>query len=172
AFNSINIQQPTPLHYKTNTSIVYNFQALHSSLASTPYYILSKQKYKIMANSTLKKITCIAMLCMVFQTLTNPHATASAVVTCGGVTKSLAPCMAYLRGTGGPTPTFNCCGGVRALKNMARTPADRRTACNCMKTAASRMKGLNYGNAAKLPNQCGVRMSYTLSPNINCNTIQ
>ncbi|XP_074313780.1 non-specific lipid-transfer protein-like [Silene latifolia] len=123
-----------------------------------------------MTNSTLDKIACMMVLCMVFQTLTNPRAVASAAVTCPGVTKSLAPCMTYLKGTGGPTPPPNCCVGVRTLKGMARTTADRRTACNCMKTAAGRMKGLNYGNAARLPNQCGVRMSYTLSPNINCNT--
>ncbi|KAK9734256.1 hypothetical protein RND81_04G126600 [Saponaria officinalis] len=118
--------------------------------------------------TTLKKLVCMIMLCMVVMTT---HGKVGAVaITCGGVTKSLAPCMAYIRGSSGVTPPAKCCAGVRALKGMARTPADRKTACNCMKTAAGRIKGLNYGNANKLAPQCGVTISYTFSPNTNCNT--
>lgn len=102
-------------------------------------------------------------------TLVNPRAAEAAVTTCGMVSKTLAPCMAYLKGSGAGGPPRNCCDGARALKAAAQTTADRRMACNCMKTAASKTKGLNYNLASRLASQCGVQASYSFNPKVNCN---
>ncbi|CAN1277177.1 Non-specific lipid-transfer protein 3 [Linum perenne] len=62
-------------------------------------------------------------------------------LTCGQVTSGLAPCVGYLRGSGPPTP--GCCNGMKGLLAAARTTADRRQACNCLKSAAGNVPGLN-----------------------------
>ncbi|WP_219816177.1 MULTISPECIES: non-specific lipid-transfer protein [unclassified Arthrobacter] len=96
-----------------------------------------------------------------------PHA--EAAVTCGLVSGKVAACIGFLRGGPGPSPA--CCGGIRALNSAAATPADRKTACTCLKSAAASIKGMNYGKAAALPGACGVRIPYPISPNTNCNAV-
>uniref|UniRef100_A0A803L3E4 Non-specific lipid-transfer protein n=1 Tax=Chenopodium quinoa TaxID=63459 RepID=A0A803L3E4_CHEQI len=92
-----------------------------------------------------------------------PHAEA---ITCGQVTSSITPCMSYLTGVGSPSPA--CCGGVKSLNSMASTPADRKAACGCLKTAAGAMKSLNMANAASLPGKCGVSIPYPISTSTDC----
>lgn len=121
-----------------------------------------------MANAMLKKLVSFVVICLVVETLTIPHVV-EAAVTCTVVTKSLGPCIAYLKGTGATAPPPNCCVGVRSLNSAAQTVADRRMACNCMKTAAAKTKSINYKVAARLAAQCGVHISYSFNPNINCN---
>jgi hypothetical protein len=57
---------------------------------------------------------------------------------------------------------------VRSLNSAASTTADRRAACNCLKSAAARVGGLVAGNAASIPAKCGVSIPYTISPSIDC----
>ena len=116
----------------------------------------------------LKKLVSLIVIGMVVLALAAPR-TVEGAVTCTVVTKALGPCMTYLKGTGATAPPANCCAGVRSLKAAAQTVADRRMACNCMKTAAQKTKSLNYKVAARLASQCGVRMSYSVNPNVNCN---
>ncbi|CAN6221801.1 unnamed protein product [Urochloa humidicola] len=59
-------------------------------------------------------------------------AASEAAVTCGQVNSAIGPCLAYARGQGSG-PSAGCCSGVRSLNSAARTTADRRTACNCLK---------------------------------------
>ncbi|KAJ3674341.1 hypothetical protein LUZ60_004957 [Juncus effusus] len=87
-------------------------------------------------------------------------------VTCGDVTVTLRPCTAYLTGKG--TPSGQCCGGVKSLKGKVRTVADRRTACNCMRAEAARVKGMRYDLVNSLPRQCGVNLGFTIDLN-RCN---
>ncbi|KAG9443606.1 hypothetical protein H6P81_014946 [Aristolochia fimbriata] len=98
-----------------------------------------------------------------------PHA--EAAVTCGSVATAVAPCLGYLRGTGGAPPA-GCCSSIRGLNAAAKTPAERKTACNCLKSAAGSISGLNYGLAARLPAACGVNIPYKISPSTNCNQVQ
>ncbi|CAN1134183.1 Non-specific lipid-transfer protein 5 [Linum perenne] len=91
-------------------------------------------------------------------------------LTCGQVTSGLAPCVGYLRGSGPPTP--GCCNGMKGLLAAARTTADRRQACNCLKSAAGNVPGLNPALAASLPGKCGVNIPYKISTSTNCNTVQ
>ncbi|CAN4126257.1 unnamed protein product [Withania somnifera] len=109
------------------------------------------------------KIACLVVLCMV---VVAPHAEA---LSCGQVTSNLVPCLPYLRSTG---PLGGCCGGVKNLLAAAKTPADRKTACTCLKSAANAISGINLGKAADLPSTCGVNIPYKISPSTDCSTVQ
>ncbi|KAL2937512.1 IWF1': Non-specific lipid-transfer protein [Bienertia sinuspersici] len=89
-----------------------------------------------------------------------------AAMSCGTVTKNIAPCIAYLKGGSGPSAA--CCSGVKALNSLAATPADKKTACSCLKSAALSMKGLDQKKAAGLPGSCGVSIPYSISPQTDC----
>uniref|UniRef100_J3N5I3 Non-specific lipid-transfer protein n=1 Tax=Oryza brachyantha TaxID=4533 RepID=J3N5I3_ORYBR len=99
--------------------------------------------------------------------LAAPHATVA--ITCGQVSSAISPCLAYARGGAGPSSA--CCTGVKSLNAAARTTADRRTACNCLKNAARGIRGLNAGNAASIPSKCGVSVPYTISASIDCSRV-
>ncbi|KAK4724646.1 hypothetical protein R3W88_027425 [Solanum pinnatisectum] len=105
------------------------------------------------------KIACFIVLCMI---VVAPHAEA---LSCGQVTSGLAPCLLYLQGRG---PLGGCCGGVKGLLGAAKTPADRKTACTCLKSAASAIKGIDVGKAAGIPRVCGVNIPYKISPSTDC----
>nr|AER92599.1 putative lipid transfer protein [Linum usitatissimum] len=89
-------------------------------------------------------------------------------LSCDQVDGGLAPCVSYLTGRGAVTP--GCCNGMKGLLVEARTTADRRQACNCLKSAASKLPGLNPALAAGLPGKCGVKIPYKISISTNCNT--
>ncbi|KAJ8753739.1 hypothetical protein K2173_026415 [Erythroxylum novogranatense] len=78
-------------------------------------------------------------------------------VTCGQVDASLAFCIPYL--TGGGNPPIACCDGVKTIKAITPTTADRRAACNCPDAASS------------LPQKCGIEMGIPISQAINCENI-
>ncbi|XP_057534967.1 non-specific lipid-transfer protein-like [Amaranthus tricolor] len=115
-----------------------------------------------MASSATVTLACVIMICMV---LTAPHA--QAAVTCGLEATKIAGCLGYLEGGSGPS--LACCSGVEALKSAASTQADRKTACNCLKSMAAAIHNLDYGKAAGLPNKCGVSVPYAISLSTNCN---
>ncbi|CAI9109683.1 OLC1v1009548C1 [Oldenlandia corymbosa var. corymbosa] len=111
-------------------------------------------------------VSFVVVLCMVLMTARQ----AQAAINCGQVTGALAPCLSYLIGSGG-TPTAGCCAGVRRLQSLAATQADRRTACNCVKSAASGYSNLRPDRASGLPGKCGVKFNFNISPSTNCNSI-
>lgn len=94
-----------------------------------------------------------------------------AAVTCGVVSKNLAQCITYLKQTGSAVPSTSCCAGIKTLKGLASTPADRQTACGCLKSAAGSINGIDYNKAAQLPNKCGVSVSYDISPKTDCSKV-
>ena len=87
-------------------------------------------------------------------------------ISCGQVDAALAPCMPYLTGGGNPAP--KCCDGVKDIKGMASSTADKQTACNCVKTAANRYPSLKDDAALALPDKCGVEMDIPISRTTNC----
>nr|P23802.1 RecName: Full=Non-specific lipid-transfer protein; Short=LTP; AltName: Full=Alpha-amylase inhibitor I-2 [Eleusine coracana]prf//1003192A inhibitor I2,alpha amylase [Eleusine coracana] len=92
-------------------------------------------------------------------------------ISCGQVSSAIGPCLAYARGAGA-APSASCQSGVRSLNAAARTTADRRAACNCsLKSAASRVSGLNAGKASSIPGRCGVRLPYAISASIDCSRV-
>ncbi|KAG5582176.1 hypothetical protein H5410_052803 [Solanum commersonii] len=98
----------------------------------------------------ISKIACLVVLCMI---VVAPHAEA---LSCGQVTSGLAPCLPYLQGR----------------RPSRRTPADRKTACTCLKSAASAIKGIDVGKAAGIPSVCGVNIPYKISPSTDCSKVQ
>ncbi|GJN13962.1 hypothetical protein PR202_gb00726 [Eleusine coracana subsp. coracana] len=95
--------------------------------------------------------------------------TASAAISCGDVTSSIAPCMGYAMGSS-PSPSAQCCSGVKSLNGRASSKADRQTACRCLKNMAGRLRGVSMGNAASIPGKCGVSVSMPINPNVDCST--
>lgn len=113
-----------------------------------------------MASSVALKVVSIVLMSMVV------GAPVAQALTCGQVTSSLAPCINYVR-IGGVVPP-GCCSGISSLNNNAKTTADRKAACNCLKTAAANIPGLNPNLAAGLPGKCGVNIPYKISTSTNC----
>ncbi|KAK4418843.1 Non-specific lipid-transfer protein [Sesamum alatum] len=89
-------------------------------------------------------------------------------LTCKDVVKSLLPCRTFLQ-QGGNIPG-SCCNGVRALNNAAKPGPQRKTACQCVKTAAKAYK-VNPQYAARVPNLCNVNIGYAISYSTDCNKV-
>ncbi|KAK6162635.1 hypothetical protein DH2020_002487 [Rehmannia glutinosa] len=83
-------------------------------------------------------------------------------VTCGQVDAALVPCISYLTGHDA-SPSPPCCAGVKAVKGMAQTTADKRACCGCVKAAANRYADLKDAAAQSLPTKCGVQMDVPIS---------
>ncbi|XP_004506486.1 non-specific lipid-transfer protein 1 [Cicer arietinum] len=114
------------------------------------------------------KVTCMAIvICMML--MGAPFAVNA--ISCSEVIHKLDPCLGYLGGSSS-APSRKCCRGVKKLNHMARTTRERRTTCNCLKSAANAISGLRTNNAAALPGMCGVRLSYKISTSTNCNRIR
>nr|ABI26087.1 lipid transfer protein precursor [Ginkgo biloba] len=88
---------------------------------------------------------------------------------CDTVDTDLAPCISYLQ-TGTGNPTVQCCSGVKTLAGTAQTTEDRKAICECIKTAAIRVKPV--ANAVKsLPGLCSVTLPFPISIATDCNKI-
>ncbi|THU72974.1 hypothetical protein C4D60_Mb04t17880 [Musa balbisiana] len=79
-----------------------------------------------MARSGAPLVLVLALLLLV----TAPHVTPA--ITCGQVTSALSSCISYATGKGSLTSA--CCSGVKSLNSAAKTSADRKTACTCIKS--------------------------------------
>ncbi|XVF65937.1 hypothetical protein PTKIN_Ptkin09bG0291200 [Pterospermum kingtungense] len=119
-----------------------------------------------MASSMTLKFACVFVLCLVVGA-----PLAQGAVSCGQVTSSLAPCIGYLRSAGGAVPPA-CCSGIKSLNAAAKTTPDRQAACNCIKSAAGSISGINYGLAGSLPGKCGVNIPYKISPSTDCKSVK
>ncbi|PIN20676.1 hypothetical protein CDL12_06634 [Handroanthus impetiginosus] len=89
-------------------------------------------------------------------------------VSCGEVDAALMPCIRYLTGRGGNTPSPANCSGVRAVKAMSQTTADKRASCDCVKAAASREPDLQDAAAQSLPAKCDVQLDIPISRSVDC----
>nr|AAT68264.1 lipid transfer protein [Nicotiana glauca] len=117
-----------------------------------------------MAKVALFVVVCMAAVAVML----TPHA--DAAIFCGRVVSSLIPCINYvIKGGAIPAP---CCNGIKSLNNQATSTPDRQTACNCIKSAAASIKGINFSHAGSLPGKCGVNLPYKISPSIDCSTVQ
>ncbi|XP_071716813.1 non-specific lipid-transfer protein Lac s 1-like [Rutidosis leptorrhynchoides] len=117
-----------------------------------------------MAGMIVMKVVCIMV---VFMVVAMPYTEA---LSCNDVRMKLAPCLKYLQSGG--MVSRACCNGVKGLDNLARTIPDRKTACNCMKAAYKTYSTIKPDNAAGLPNKCGVRIPYKMSPDTDCNKVK
>ncbi|XVE84342.1 hypothetical protein DITRI_Ditri17bG0004900 [Diplodiscus trichospermus] len=120
-----------------------------------------------MASSMTLKLACVMVLCLVVGA-----PLAQGAITCGQVTSSLAPCIPYLKGNGAGAVPGGCCNGIKALNSAAQTTPDRQAACNCLKSAAGSISGINLGLASGLPGKCGVSIPYKISPSTDCKSVK
>ncbi|KAL4346842.1 hypothetical protein GQ457_17G020310 [Hibiscus cannabinus] len=117
-----------------------------------------------MASSGIKtSALAVAMLLLLIAS------TSHAAISCSAVIKDLRPCVKYLvNGTGKPPST--CCAGASALASAATSSADKKAACECIKSAAKSMNPKN-DLAQALPSNCGIKLPVTISPNVDCSTV-
>ncbi|XP_016487444.2 non-specific lipid-transfer protein 1 [Nicotiana tabacum] len=116
------------------------------------------------------KVALLVVMCIAAATsvMLTPHA--DAAISCGQVVTRLSPCISYVR-QGGAIPA-PCCSGIKALNSQATTTPDRQATCNCIKSAAASINGINFSLAGSLPSKCGVNLPYKISPSIDCSTVQ
>ncbi|KVI03245.1 non-specific lipid-transfer protein-like [Cynara cardunculus var. scolymus] len=106
---------------------------------------------------------CVVVACIVVV------ASYAEAITCGQVTSSLLPCIGYLT-KGGRVPPA-CCNGVVGLNKAAKTTADRKTTCGCIKGIFAANSGISPSNSASLPAKCGVNIPYKITPAIDCSKV-
>lgn len=111
--------------------------------------------------SAIVKATCFVLIAVA---LVAPLA--DAAISCGTVVGQLKPCLGYVQGGNVVPPP--CCGGIKSLYTSAKTTADRRSICYCLKSLAGSFKGINYSKAAGLPGKCGVNIPYKIDPSTDC----
>ncbi|CAI9276986.1 unnamed protein product [Lactuca saligna] len=113
----------------------------------------------------MKRAT-VAMLAMIAMALLMVHQTEA--INCGDLVTMLRPCVGYLQSGG--RPTKECCDGARRLQGATQSQADRRTACNCAKSAAGQFK-VRQDTATSLPGKCGISSTIPINPSVDCNRI-
>lgn len=100
----------------------------------------------------------------------SPPASAAATLQCAQVAQLMAPCTPYLTGAPGMTPYGVCCNSLAVLSQLAAARADRVAACACAKAAAAGLPAaVDFARAAGLPAACGLSISFTISPDMDCN---
>ncbi|XP_031266884.1 non-specific lipid-transfer protein A-like [Pistacia vera] len=78
--------------------------------------------------------------------------------------------MPYLEAAAG-NPSTACCDGVRNIKAITPTTADRQAACECVKSAAAKYPNINQDAASSLPGKFGAPLNIPTSKNTNCANI-
>lgn len=120
------------------------------------------------ARSSSQQLVAAAVLAAALLLLAAGAGTASAAVSCGEVTSSVAPCLGYAMGSAA-SPSAACCSGVRSLNSRASSTADRQATCNCLKSMTGRLGGgVSMANAANIPSKCGVSVGVPISPTVDC----
>lgn len=115
-----------------------------------------------MASSILFKVTCLAVICLVFGI-----PLANADISCGQVLSTVYPCLGYIRNPGASVPA-PCCNGIRIVNDEAKNTSDRQSVCRCLKSTIV-LPGINLDALANLPTNCGVNLPYKITPGIDCN---
>ncbi|KAF3654337.1 putative pleiotropic drug resistance protein 1-like [Capsicum annuum] len=120
-------------------------------------------------------LVCIAVaaaaITVMATTTTASSADGDATVTCSTVYSNLEPCLSYVLGGGLNVPS-ECCSGLKSLLSTARTKSDLQSACNCVKSVASRATGVQINRAAKIPGICEANIPFKISPNVDCSKIK
>ncbi|KAJ3699032.1 hypothetical protein LUZ61_002737 [Rhynchospora tenuis] len=93
-----------------------------------------------------------------------------AAITCMDVDMCVAPCINYLTGAQS-SPTTECCDGVKKLKSLPSSTAEKRFACSCVKQAASKIANINDNAVKSLPTACGTPLPFPISLEFDCSTI-
>ncbi|KAL0916200.1 hypothetical protein M5K25_013692 [Dendrobium thyrsiflorum] len=115
-------------------------------------------------SATTQGIAMVIILLMVSITVTE------STIPCSEVVNELVVCVGYAQ-NGRELPAA-CCGGVKELKAEAITTEDRQTVCNCIKSLAKQIGGLNQNLLASIPGKCGVDIGYPISFSVDCSKVK
>ncbi|KAF7833837.1 non-specific lipid-transfer protein 1-like [Senna tora] len=87
-------------------------------------------------------------------------------MTCDQVTIWLTPCISYAV-IGGKVSEL-CCKGIYSLNAAYKSGQDRRAACQCIKTKAANIPGINYDRVNAIAPKCGTKCPFKVYPTTNC----
>ncbi|XP_051132636.1 non-specific lipid-transfer protein 1-like [Andrographis paniculata] len=114
----------------------------------------------------MKVAVAVIAILAVFQLVVQP----GQAVTCGQVDAALLPCIGFLVGKEA-SPSAACCSGVKTVKSLGQTPADKRACCSCVKAAAGKYSNLKDEAAQSLPTKCQVQLDIPISRDVDCDKI-
>lgn len=89
-------------------------------------------------------------------------------ISCSVVIQDLQPCVSYLT-SGSGKPPDTCCDGVKSLAAATTTSADKKAACQCIKSVANSVT-VKPELAQALASNCGASLPVDASPTVDCNT--
>ena len=121
---------------------------------------------KTTTSAAFATVLLLAMLAAVQQLAAVPAQADDVDVSCSGVINNLSMCLDFLQGDVGQ-PRAQCCDGVKDIYEPVDTTAARQATCECLKSAYNMVNAELYA-AQTLPGSCGVPVSYTITPNIDC----
>ncbi|CAN6194924.1 unnamed protein product [Urochloa humidicola] len=111
---------------------------------------------------TISAFAFVLLVALAFQ----QQQVARADIACPDVLSDMEPCLSFLQGDG-TTPSGQCCAGARSVYAAADTTAERRATCECLKTAYRQINA-QLSAAQALPDDCGLSLPYTITPDIDC----
>ncbi|KAK1388748.1 AAI domain-containing protein [Heracleum sosnowskyi] len=119
----------------------------------------------------MAKFSRIAYFMVVFGIVVHLMVERGEALSCGDLSASVSQCSSYATGAVG-NPSGGCCSAVKGVYALAKTSADRKVLCNCLKQSSSAVPNVQLSNVAAIPQKCGVPLSFSPDPNFNCNSIQ
>ncbi|CAN8257691.1 unnamed protein product [Cochlearia groenlandica] len=90
-------------------------------------------------------------------------------ISCSVVIQDLQPCVSYLT-SGSGQPPETCCDGVKSLAAATTASADKKAACECIKSVANSVT-VKPELAQALASNCGASLPVDASSTIDCTTI-
>ncbi|KAL0694194.1 hypothetical protein Bca4012_061374 [Brassica carinata] len=90
-------------------------------------------------------------------------------ISCSVVINDLQPCVSYLT-SGNGQPPETCCEGVRSLDAATTTSADKKAACECIKSVANSVT-VKPELAKALASNCNASLPVDASSTVDCNTV-
>ncbi|ESQ50614.1 hypothetical protein EUTSA_v10022915mg [Eutrema salsugineum] len=112
----------------------------------------------------LKSLVIISVLGILFI----PRYSESAI-SCSVVIQDLQPCVSYLT-SGSGQPPATCCDGVKSLAAATTTSADKKAACQCIKSVANSVT-VKPELAQALASNCGASLPVDKSSTVDCTTV-
>ncbi|KAI5665058.1 hypothetical protein M9H77_24381 [Catharanthus roseus] len=112
-------------------------------------------------SSTLVKLVSLMILSMLM------NSSSGEAITCIEIGTAIYPCLLYYVIGGKIFP--ECCNGLKSVVKLTNaTLDDRRNLCSCFKNFTLGGTDDQIQRLASVPKQCGVNLTYNISPNVNC----
>lgn len=137
-----------------------SFSSRHITFYCTTFFSASQITRFKMANKMTYFLGYIAIQSILFARLTFCDQTPDPAPSCLIVISDASPCVPFITSTS-PSPSEDCCSGVRNIAGMAKTNEDKVDICYCLKTILASLK-YDPALVAQLPKKCSVNI--TLPP--------